>query len=706
MSNTIDVQRQPQQQSVVRAVPKRKRDYIYHVRTRNISFIQTASDLKSLGIKNYMFHLKLYDRSLEFVDPHSPLLLEEQKIAVMNECLRNPWYFLRECVRIPDQGGTGIPYQLHRANLASTFCFLMGIDHYLVIPRQTGKTMSTMAILAWAFLFGTTSSEFMFINKQLKDATNNLQRLKEIREALPSYMRMEQIVTESGKVDKGLTNITAISNPVTKNKIVTKPSASSVEKANGLGRGCTQPIQYYDEVEFTPFIRTIAMAAGPAFNTASENAKRNNSAYCRIFTSTPGDLDTQPGQDAIKIIEETCTWSEQFYDWPKQKINEYVEKNSGNKIVYIMYDYKQIGKDEAWFQKICQLVFNDPVSIKREIFLQRMRGSSDSPFEIEELSMIEEKMKAPIESIFLNGLYKLDIYQELERTIPYIVSCDCAQGLGQDNSALTIINPYNLLPVAEFKSPYISTFAYAKLLRTLVRKYVPHAILAIERNNVGTAIIDQLRETEISSRIYFDDSLDKNIVVDKLDQQGFLKHEASRRRMYGVWTGKTSRDMMMGLLEGHVKEHKDKFVTQNITNDLLGLVRTRTGKIEHAKGFHDDSIMSYLIGLYVWYYGKNLARFGFEKGVLPGEEEQNKGFTAQEVLDTMPEEVQEQFKHTIEEQTMENYHEKMKAEIEQNRRALSSFNDMVGATHGASVTDVDSYEYDSFDEDMFDELNI
>ena len=42
----------------------------------------------------------------------------------------NYWYFIREVVRIPDQGGTvssGKQYKLHRANLAMNYLQSRGI---------------------------------------------------------------------------------------------------------------------------------------------------------------------------------------------------------------------------------------------------------------------------------------------------------------------------------------------------------------------------------------------------------------------------------------------------------------------------------------------------------------------------------------------------------------------------------------------------
>ena len=214
-----------------------KKPYIHDLETKNLSFIQTAKDLHTLGIKNNVFFLKLYDKSLRKVDPHSPFLTDDQIIKIINECMINPWYFLREVVRIPDQGGKGVPYQLHRANLASTWCYLNGIDHYLVIPRQKGKTQSIIAILNWVFLLGTTNSEFMFLNLDQTAANLNLDRLKKQRDLLPPYLQFKLVTSDDGKIIKETDNVKTLVNPVNNNKIIAKPSAKSIEAAEKIGRG-------------------------------------------------------------------------------------------------------------------------------------------------------------------------------------------------------------------------------------------------------------------------------------------------------------------------------------------------------------------------------------------------------------------------------------------------------------------------------------
>lgn len=612
---------------------KRQIDYHIHTETRNLSFIQTAKDLRDLGIEDNTFFLALYDKDLILVDPHDPNLSKEIKFKIITECTRNIYYFLRECSRIPDDGGMGKPYILNRANLAATFCFVHHIDHYLVIPRQKGKTQSTIANVLWAYLFGTSNTEMMFINKRAKDANNNLKRLKMQQDLLPSYMRFKSLITKEGKLRRAKDNTTEIVNPVTHNSIVTKPSANSEEAAEGIGRGCTQTVQYFDETEFTKHIKTIIQAAGPAYNTASSNAKRNNAAHCRIFTSTPGDLSSAPTKDMVSIIKEAAKWTEKMYDWTEDAIQLYIRKSSQNHITYIEYSYTQLGEDEEWFIKAAGTVLNDPIKIKREILLQRINGSNLSPFTLEQLDELIEIKKSPIETIFINTFCRLDVYEPLDKNTTYVVGVDCAAGVSSDNHACTVVHPYTGKPVAEFKISYLSTVDFAKFLHILIQKHIPMGILAIERNNVGIAIIDILRQTSSRSRIYQDDSKGAFKVDDKFDPHGFLKAESQERRTSGVWTGGDSRKLMFGILDEIMNESMDQIVTENITEDITNLVVKANQKVEHANGQHDDSLMSFLIARYVMAYSKVLGRYGFRRRPPKGymnEYEKGKGLVEQD----------------------------------------------------------------------------
>lgn len=117
----------------------------YQLETANTSFRDMHFFLKNKGIKNNKFFLVLYDRDLLGVDPRDPRLSGQMKTKVFKECMINYWYFIREVVRIPDQGGSvggGVRYKLHRGNLALNYGFIQNWNMFLELPRQHGKTIS------------------------------------------------------------------------------------------------------------------------------------------------------------------------------------------------------------------------------------------------------------------------------------------------------------------------------------------------------------------------------------------------------------------------------------------------------------------------------------------------------------------------------------------------------------------------------------
>lgn len=431
-----------------------------------------------------------------------------------------------------------------------------------------------------------------------------------------------------------------------------------------------------------------------------------------------GDLDSNAGKEAMKILEKTYKFTEKFYDMKPEKVKEIIAANSDNRIVYIEYSYTQLGKDENWFRDTAATVNNNPAKVKREILLQRMRGSSESPFDEEDLLALQEIKPEIIEEHMIAEFYKLDVYKRLNKDICYIVGVDVSNGYGQDNTAVTILNPHTLEVDAEFKSSLISTTNLKKFLFILVRKFVPKCILAIERNHNGESVISDLRETAIAPNLYYDNTKDpvSSSVDSKIDDKGFLVQEAQRRKLYGVWTGRNSRKQMMDLLETKVKEEKEKFTSKNVIEDILNLVMKSNGKIEAGAGSHDDCVMSYLIALYVYYYGRNLHRYGLIKGYTPGEDDQNKGLAEPSiVMEQLSERDREYFGDTVQNNTYQDYAMRIAKEYNAYRREVEEFDLMMNANVqvqncNSSFDDYDTGgSEDSFLNqqflDMFNDLN-
>ena len=600
--------------------------FFYDTTTRNLSFLQTASDLKKLGIQNNMFFLKLYDRNLIGVDPFSPNLSNELMDRINLECTLNPWYFQRECVRIPSQGGatgpgSGDMFSLHRGTLAICWCFFHSIDFYINMPRQCYKTHSVLSVLDWAYLFGTSNSQFNFSNKSQTDADDNLKKLKSQKDCLPIFMQQKFRFVEDSinpgelKLEKGTDNIRTIKNPITKNTIVSKPSARTLANADNLGRGNSAPIQYYDEVEFTDYIGTILKASGPAYYQAAQNAKKNGAVYCRIMTSTPGWADSQPTADMEEWRGNMATFTERLYDMDTKNISDYIAKNSSNNMVYIEFNYKQIGRDENWYQGMCKLLNGDKLTIKRELLLQRLSGNSKSPFDPEDLETINSYRSNPLSEYIIHNDFLLRVYTELDRTTPYIIGVDVCTGVNGDSTAITLLDPYTEKPCAILKTPLIDEIETSEILVEIVNKYCPKALLAIERNSIGNSVINILRRTVLCSRIYNDPTKMNDTPDDKLDRKHQLIKNAENRRYWGIYTEGNSREKMMEILLLRAINNKDGFVCNEIIDEMNSLIRKSSGRIEADTGKHDDAVMSYLIALYTLKYGHRLTRYGIIKGL-------------------------------------------------------------------------------------------
>lgn len=159
-----------------------------HWRTKNNSFIRMSMVLKRMGITNNIFFLALLQPELELVNPHDKNLNEITKAKILVECKLNPWYFFREVVRIPVSGDETIPFDLHRGNLAAIWTFLNDIDFGLIQPRQTGKTFGTQSIVCYYMYIMADGVDIGMFTKDADLVRDNVQRLKDIRDALPSWM--------------------------------------------------------------------------------------------------------------------------------------------------------------------------------------------------------------------------------------------------------------------------------------------------------------------------------------------------------------------------------------------------------------------------------------------------------------------------------------------------------------------------------------
>ena len=473
----------------------------------------------------------------------------------------------------------------------------------------------------YVFNFGTTNSKAAFLHKNMDGAKDNLQTLKDLRDLLPPYLILKERMLPDGKIDKGKNNTTEVVNPFNNNTIKTFASATNKAKAASLLRGKSVGAIWYDEYAFIPYNDIVYMNAAPAFKTAAMNAKRNGSPFGILITTTPGFMSTAEGKSAYATKETATPFSESWYDLTYPQLLQILNANTKSDFVYIKFTYQQLGCSEEWFNEVCKLLKNSWPDIRREILLEWATGVENSPFSEEDLNTIGNLVRQPISVVYLLGKYRFETYMQADtRANPPIIGVDVAAGYKQDSSTITIIDSATTKVLGCLNCNYISTFDLARCIEFIIKNWMPNAICNCERNGgYGSSVIAKLIKSGLKKNLYYEI---KDVTVEERQDGVHAYKQKIRTKVYGLNSTRDVRKQLIDLLVERVENHKDKFLSPIIYNELLGMEVKRNGKVEHSDSTHDDQVFSMLMALWVWYEGTNLGeRYGIKKTSIKTDDE-------------------------------------------------------------------------------------
>lgn len=120
----------------------------------------------------------------------------------------------------------------------------------------------------------------------------------------------------------------------------------------------------------------------------------------------------------------------------------------------------------------------------------------------------------------------------------------------------------------------------------------------------GISVIQRLCKTSVKKNLYWE-------IKDKIFEESWNGVRSVKRsqkvRVYGTDSNREVRARLIEILYDRVANHKDKFIAPILHQEMQGMEVKKNGKVEHSQNSHDDQVFSYLMALYVWYDGKNLA---------------------------------------------------------------------------------------------------
>ena len=554
-----------------------------HYNTTNTSFLRMHYILKEMGITNNVFFLQLYDETLVNVNPFAEDLSDEIKLRIHIEIGKNPWYFFREIVRIP---ATDVParFELTRATLAIIWSLLNDLHSYIVIPRQCYKSYTVAIFYTWLIYWGAKNFSTVFFGNNDTLVTQNLARVKDIRETLPKYLNL--------KTNSDTDNMHGLiyKTKTFKNTILIRAPGKNEEAANNVGRGASTMGQWYDEFAFIPYNWVQYGAAIPAYSTVSKMAERNGSHHHIIITTTAGSKNTKSGAWAYKFFEECAPFTELLYDkvvydkdgFPisvdKNEIKEYIQNNNtGQYFLRIEFQWYELNKPMDYLEEMRRQC-GGLDEFNRGILNIWMDSNADHPLGQERVEQLSKTVSDPVRITMIDRIYVAKFYRDPEvlknQSHHIVFGMDCSGNTRRDYSTLVGLDVTNSEVVFTMRCNQYSVVRFARAVAYILLYMFPRSTLVPERNYVGLPAIEIIAENINSSRIYKDEK-DEKLGVS-------LVHNL-RKIMYG------------DVLRVSIYEHGPKIHDKTIINEVAGLIVDKNGRIDHKQnGGHDDLLIAYL----------------------------------------------------------------------------------------------------------------
>lgn len=595
---------------------------IWDTKTKNTSFLEFSALLKHMGVKNHLFMLALMQPDLQGVDPFDPMLSEEMKLKIKIECTFNPWYYIREVMRVPPAAGdTPMMLQANRGNISLWWSFLNHIDYFLVQIRQTGKSLNSDGISVWYQVFGARNSRSNLFTKGdlFKE---HIARLKKLRGLLPKYL--VNIVKKDTDNQKEFTNMSQ------GNRMVVYIPQKDEEAARNLGRGLTTPHSHTDEIAFLKNVHIslgVMLAGGGA---AREEAARNGLPFGNIFTTTAGELDTKEGAYAYDLMTGGAEWNDRFYDTANMtELYEVVRKQCRNKDAILIngtFNHRQLGKTDAWLRTKIAESRQTGDEVRRDYLNEWTSGNARNPLSKDTLRKIHASVTKPAYlEIDKSDHYSIRWYvpeQEVKAGLPnreLIMGMDTSNAVGRDNITGVIVDTSTLEVVGAWTVNDSNLTVFAMwLIRIIVR--FSKLTLIPESKSTWIGILDTMLLTlptykiDPARRIYSTlvDTKDESPQDRKRYQEymGDRDNYRSYRKHFGFPTNASLREILYGpVLQEAAKKTGSLVRDSKLQSELSRLVE-RNNRIDHDASGHDDHVISWLLCHWFLTYGKNLEHYG------------------------------------------------------------------------------------------------
>jgi hypothetical protein len=459
---------------------------------------------------------------------YTQVAITQHEIDEYIKCVNDPVYFTKNYVKIVVLGKGIQPFALYpfQEEMIRTF----QKERFVIckIPRQSGKSITTIAFLLHTILFNESYNIAILAHKG-SAANGLLARLKLAYENLPSWL-------QSGIIEWNKTSIELENG----SKI-----AAFATSADGLRSGSYDMI-LMDEMAFVPsnIVDAFFESTYPVI-TAGDETKI-------IIVSTPKGMNT-------------------FYTM-------WMKATSGKSDYYpIEYHWHDVPwRNEAWKE---QTIRNTSQEQWDQEFGCEFLGSSNTLINAAKIQQMFATMIQPIK-IENNVKY----YEMPKKDHTYAVIVDVAEGLGLDYSTYSIIDvtsiPYK--QVAVFKDNNIKPILLPTQVVSVAKRY-NEAFILVEINSIGLQVADM---------IHYDLAYENLIKIQSKGKQGQQWSAGHKKNLaFGVKTSTQTKQIGCTNLKTMIESDKLLVYDEDTIKEFTTFcVDKKTFKAE--QGSNDDIVMT------------------------------------------------------------------------------------------------------------------
>ena len=528
------------------------------------------------------------------------MLSKETIVLEYMKCIQDPKYAITTYLRTFDKTQEGfVPFKLFPRQKEIVDACIKFPENIIAKPRQAGVSTTVAAFLATRAVFADPENPetILVIANKLKLAQKFLGAIKDFAIQYPRWIWGEEYYGSEKAEEKDI----LIKNSMIEFELPNKSKVIAVATSTDALRGYTPTYLVFDEAAFIDNGEEVYATAVSSLSTGGR---------C-ILISTPRGQDSlyyktyeqaKAKQNNYNIVE--MRWYEdprynKDLKWYKT-VDEELIIEVEDEFTYESYQRRidnGFKPRSSWYDDMCKKMNNDARRIAQELDVSFI-GSGGNIIKDEYIEY--HKKHNQKDPLYTSGeKHEYWIWEKPIEGHQYILAADVASGVGDDFSAIQIIDFTAMEQVMEYRGK-IQPDLFAEIVYEYGNLYKAYSVV----DNVGVGSTTVLKLVEMGYKYLHYDTPKTKLLRDYRSLQKFSQGE----KIPG-FNVSTSRLMMINHLEQMVRENSIKIRSKRVLSEMKTFV-IRGGRPDHMKGYNDDCLMSLSMALWVLEsHFKNLQKY-------------------------------------------------------------------------------------------------